>query len=695
MENKIKDQIFKMLLGVLVGFSINSYAHSYQSDEKEKEKIDVNIRLKEQEDFLLTVNCERSKSDWKGDIIAVVSWWDVKGEEQSQAVTSGNNWSAELESTGLNYSILCNQKHLGFSFQIIFIVHDNILEVNIPSSGITEVGEARLKSIRLLPRFGAAQEDNEGYLVLSKDVGVLCHFKDKYPTEKEIPVYGFEHCNMPLFGIVRGKSAMAGIIKCGQFDAQLYVSTNWGTEHQYAIDPVFTLRSFPEEKRLTDNLIVLYNFLPVAEASWLGIAKCYRQYNSVFREIKPLRERVTSSPELAYSSKALEVRLRLGVKPVPTPILEQTTENEPPVRIFLPFGKVCDIFKEFHRQGIDKVEFCLVGWNKSGHDGRFPQLFPVEPVLGGESELRKTITYGQSLGYQVVAHDAYTGGFSISEDWDEEFIRKKSDGQLLKGGKLAGGQCYKICLSRSYDLFAKRDMPRIRELGFKGVHYSDVLSIVGPTPCYDINHPLTRREDAEARNKILALSKNIFGGIQSEGPLDFTAPVLDRVLYISIHSKNSPLMELPYVDTMVPLYPAVYHGTLLYNIWNDCVNSSPGEIEYLKNIEYGGMPVAYFYGHFWLDPDKNWLGERDLRYDDKPALQKAVKGLYHVYDDLQKLNHLQMEFIEGHNKLSDGVFETVYSNGERVVVNYNDTLFRKGTGEEVPANGFSLLKPDK
>jgi len=130
---------------------------------------------------------------------------------------------------------------------------------------------------------------------------------------------------------------------------------------------------------------------------------------------------------------------------------------------------------------------------------------------------------------------------------------------------------------------------------------------------------------------------------------------------------------------------------MLYNIWNDCVNTGPGNKFYLKNIEYGGMPVAYFYGHFWLDPDKNWLGERDLRYDNKEGLQKAVESLRPVYDDLQKIKHLQMEFIEGHSQLAPGIFETVYSNGERVVVNYTDTPYRVATGEEVPANGFGLL----
>jgi len=46
-----------------------------------------------------------------------------------------------------------------------------------------------------------------------------------------------------------------------------------------------------------------------------------------------------------------------------------------------------------------------VGWNRGGHDGRDPQIFPAEPALGGDAGLRETIRHGQSLGYQMVAHD--------------------------------------------------------------------------------------------------------------------------------------------------------------------------------------------------------------------------------------------------------------------------------------------------
>jgi hypothetical protein len=51
-----------------------------------------------------------------------------------------------------------------------------------------------------------------------------------------------------------------------------------------------------------------------------------------------------------------------------------------------------------------------------------------------------------------------------------------------------------------------------------------------------------------------------------------------------------------------------------------------------------------------------------------------------------------MEFIEGHRKVADDVFETAYSNGQRVVVNYRGQPHTLPSGGVVPALGWALLK---
>lgn len=629
---------------------------------------------------------------WQSTGLAEIAYWDDAGAERRQEVVPKTGWTFEFHSAGNSRQVVCRQAELGFAFPMNFNADGDVLSVEVPAAGISETSGVRLKTLRLLPRFGAATEGEEGYLVIAQQSGATCLFRDKKPAEHWVSVYqSICQCPMPVFGAVRGTTGMAGIVASGQYDARVCISTAWGPRKEYAIDPAFTLRSAPKEPRLADNLAVQYHFLPADEASWLGVAKRYRQHNFVHRDIRPLRDRAASSPPLAYSAQALQVRVRLGVKPVPHEVTEQTPENEPPVRVFCDFARLRDIFDECDRQGIERAEFCLVGWNRGGHDGRYPQIFPVEPALGGETELRETIRHGQSLGYQVVAHDCYYGAYRISEDWSEAYLRKRFDGTPVKGGVWGGGQSYNICLVRADELFVRRDLPRIRQLGFQGCHYSDVLSILGPRPCFDPRHPQTRSQDAEAAVRILARARETFGGAQSEGSLDFAAPALDRLLYIDC-DKWSPLAKKPYVDSRVPLYQTVYHGVLLYNLSTEVVNSLPGEEGYLRNIEYGGAPLAYFYGHFLLDESKNWLGQRDYRYDDAEGLKQAVAGLRRVFDDLERLGHLQMEFLDGHRQLADEVFETTYSNGQRVVVNYGERPYSLSDGQTVSSRAYVLLE---
>jgi hypothetical protein len=639
----------------------------------------------------LTIHRTGSELQWEGLNLATVTWWDATGTEHAAVVSPESGWILRRQPLDDGCRVDGRQPQLGFALSLILSASGDVLKVRVPAASIAETGAAKLKTLRLLPRFGAAIEGDPGYLVTAQGVGTLCYFRAKQPAENLVPVYGdISNCVMPLFGIIRGMSGLVGIVTSGQFDAQLCISTNWGAQHQYSIDPVVSIRAIATEPRLADDLAVQYHFLSPAEANWVGVGKRYRKYNTDQRGVKSLRQRAVDSPELGYSAEAMEVRLRLGVKPVPYKIIEQTPETEPPVRVFLTFKRVRDIFDEFHRQGINQAEFVLVGWNRGGHDGRYPQIFPIEPTLGGEAELRKTITYGQSLGYQITAHTSFYNAYRIADNWSEAYLRKLPDGTFSKGGIWGGGQSYNICLSQASDLFAKKDLPRIRALGFKGL-YLDELTIFVPHPCYDPHHPETCREDAEAAVRILTLAGKLFGGAQSNGSLDFAASACDRMMYIC--PGESALLKLPYVDACIPLYPVVYHGVLLYNLSYLSLNTLPGETEYLRNIEYGGLPLEYFYGHFLLDPTQNWLGNRDYRYDSRTGLEEAVAGLRRVFNDVQTLKHLQLEFMEAHRRLAEGVVETTYGDGEHVVVNYNGQSYALPCGGSVPPHGYRLLQP--
>ena len=236
-------------------------------------------------------------------------------------------------------------------------------------------------------------------------------------------------------------------------------------------------------------------------------------------------------------------------------------------------------------------------------------------------------------------------------------------------------------------------MPRIRELGFQGAHYSDVLSMIGPRPCYDPRHPQTRRQDAEAAIRILARAQKVFGGVQSEGSLDFAAPALDRLLYIDC-DKWSPLRKKPYVDTRVPLYQTVYHGVLLYNLSTEVVNSQPGEDRLPAQHRVRRLAAGLLLRALPARQEaKNWLGQRDYRYDDGEGLKQTVAGLRRVSDDFQRLG-----------APADGVSRRPSADRRRGLRNHlrqrparggqlrRAAVFAVGEGEAVPPRAYLLIE---
>ena len=62
------------------------------------------------------------------------------------------------------------------------------------------------------------------------------------------------------------------------------------------------------------------------------IARCYRKYQLGRGAAVPLAEKAKTNPALAYAVTNMEVRIRQAWKPAPSPVLEQVTRNEPPVK---------------------------------------------------------------------------------------------------------------------------------------------------------------------------------------------------------------------------------------------------------------------------------------------------------------------------------------------------------------------------
>ena len=146
---------------------------------------------------------------------------------------------------------------------------------------------------------------------------------------------------------------------------------------------VYSLIPYLSACTLYEDISLLLITLPGANADYSAMARCYRNYLLKNGLCTRLSERAKTRPILKYLAEAPEIRIRMGWKPAPSPVAHQTPENEPEMKVACTFADVERLIAELQAQGVEKASLCLVGWNKSGHDGRYPQIFPVEEKLGG------------------------------------------------------------------------------------------------------------------------------------------------------------------------------------------------------------------------------------------------------------------------------------------------------------------------
>ncbi len=522
-----------------------------------------------------------------------------------------------------------------------------------------ELGDwSNIRSIDFAPLMGQAKSGDKGYYVIphgENGLGdsILCRFRARADHQMTL-----QRFLMPIWGVIHADQSFLAVVSSMTYEYELTVSVKQG---MYSCHPRFVLNGTATYEPITVEYILLSD-----TADYSTVALSYRAWREKHGEIHRYANRMQGRPAAQYTAESIYIRIRQGWKPVPPLIREQTIENEPEMYVASTFEDVSELLDTFKAHGIDKAEFCLVGWNKSGHDGRWPQTFPVEEKLGGEKALHRLTEKAANMGYAMVCHTNSTDAYSIADCWkDTDIIADQSGNRVKNVQPWSGGDMYQVCplcgLRQAREL-----LPKVRALGFSGTHYIDVITTVFPRACYDEQHPVTKRETAALWNRILRLARNEFGGISSEGTFDFSAPELDFGLYVSFGLKDSS-----FADACIPLWQLTYHGYVLSNPYTKTVN--PTESDLLKVAEYGGRPTFYYDSKF-VTPEEgkevNWMGEDDFHCHTKEDRESSAAYIARVYRWYEGIRYLQLIPMRHHEMLEDGTRKITYENGDVMTVNY-------------------------
>ena len=553
---------------------------------------------------------------------------------------------------------------------------DGAFRFFIPIRELTD----NIDSIDVIGGFSKARKGEEGYFVLPpNDIGSFTQDNGRVQVRR---------MGLPIFGMKNPRSTYVGIVKGLRFEFSAIVEAKDG---EYTLFPRFHIRGI--EFAPYEDLIVDFYELKGDDANYSGMGRTYRKYQLDRGEVRPIKERIKTSPSLKYTAESIFVRIKHGTKARDMRYPFQTDENEPYLPVAMDFDGFKKKTQEIYDAGMRNVEMCFVGWHVGGFDGRFPDLFPVEEKFGGEAKMKEAIEHGKKLGFQMTNHVCNTDFYRVAKRFSEYAVAKTEDGIMRPYAFMSGGRAYNPCFQVVCDRYIDEDYEGLNKLGFtKGTQHIDVTSAIMPYTCHDPRHPCNRKQTAEYQNKIGEKCQKYFGGFSSEAGYDHVARTLDYVLYTNTFFHNKVMWKkwkkkpnFMLDNRTIPLWQIIYHGIILSNSDWDTVDfykplkdtSDPvlktaktPEFNLWRRLqfwEYGGRPTFYWYNARYVDEIKK------------------------IYDQYQPMVYLQYEFMDFHGEIADNVFVTRYSDGSEVITNYTKKPFAY-KGQTVPAEDFKLFR---
>ncbi len=573
---------------------------------------------------------------------------------------------------------------LKIGFSVKFEIEKDYLKINIPEEDLREDGKFRIVSLGIFPFLGAASEDDRGYVFVPDGPGAIGYFK--HPKQREnllASVYGpdldmfsfglpeEENFRMPVFGLVKNESAFLAIITEGNFNTNINYSPGGYIIDLDRISAEFIFRnkvlvpirkgywiSKVANKLLKGEREIRYIFLEGKKANYVGMAKRYREYLLQEKGLQMLECDERPPLDLRVFCAAREKGI------IVDHFIKVTS-----------FDEIKQILEALNEKGVERIDLTLIGWQKGGYESFYPNRLPVEAKLGGERGLKDLAQYAKNRGIYLYLEDDYVSAFSSAKGFYPPRDAVRGLNKLVMVDNREGKR-FLLNPYLAYQKFAQRDIPKIREYGVNGLGFSQIGNVV--LSDHNRKHPLQREESASYYLQILNLAKDNFQKVLIQGGNMYALRYVDKIISVPLEGSNYSVL-----DEDIPFYQIVLHGIIPYTGPVANLRYSP-RIQFLKQVEYGALPL------FELTYEKSVL-LRKTNYNRLFSsyymdwIDEVVKEYHEINENM---GYLQSQFIQDHQKLTHGVYQTTYEDGTKVIVNYNEEEY---TNKDIRVKGLNYL----
>lgn len=566
------------------------------------------------------------------------------------------------------------------------------LTAEVDSSKIYSTKEYPAYSIRLLEFFGAASQNDKGYIVLPDGSGSIINFDNNgnkdYTGIIKTQVYGkdltlrevkmtkkVQKSALPVFGIKNSDSSFLGIVENGDFYCNISGSPSGISSSYNTAFAEFTVRPKDEmvirnpsfgETDLSTNVYqkyqydgkctVRYKFLYNEKSNYASMAVFYRNYLIEKNELPEIlkNDKMPFYAEILGSYDTTE-----AVMGLPRNVVKALTTTQ----------ETREIFDNLKDAGIDNIILKYNGWFNEGILHKIPVNINIDSVVGSRKEFMQLNDYIKKSGGEFFPDVSFM------------FVNREGNGFNLKKdtARLTYGDLaiiYPFSMAQEYINYAGRKkyvtamsvlpnyvsefMKSYKKLKIDGVSLRDITDNLDS----DFNET-----SFYGRDKVLSIIVNQLKSLNDE-KISILGNNSNKYAFKYInHVLNIPMIDSGYTVTNypVPFLQMVLHGHIGFT--GEALNSSADrEMKFLKTVESGGgiySVLSY--------KDSSELKNTDFNSYYATNYKNQIDYLKTIYNDASKyLNGTYDKEIINHEKLLENVYKTTYSNGSYTIVNYND-----------------------
>lgn len=562
------------------------------------------------------------------------------------------------------------------------------------------------RKLALLEYFGAAPGGEQGGIFYPDGSGTLISFGDAANPNvvKGItkPVYGTDDAltpafkagteqpiRLPVFGMLRADSAFLGVIEQGDATAELTVQLSESAQPANRVYPSFTLRQKNEfdfgdvagagfkwtvydKKGYDGEIRVRYFLLPDEQATVGRLAGVYREYllKNEFIKKQTLSEH---TPFYLHT---------MGTFTHPDTVLGISVNVKDTLTTF---SQAEEMAAGLLDAGVKNLKLRYTGWANGGLENTAYRSVRPERKLGGKKGLTalsaalKVLGVGfyPDLEFLYVRKDTIFDAFSSGKH-AIRMLDKKIGGSvaLYYGNHVPDPDRFAYAVSPDVSLkFAENAAKQREKLNLDAVSVGSLGESLYSNFASSRYH--NRQMSQDTFTKLAALFAE--NPLMTSGGNAYVLPYAGDVVNIPSDSSRYQLRQ-----QRVPFLQMVLHGLVDYA--GAALNLS-GDYEtavLTAAMNGGGVQYLLNYDHVKYLRETAWSDYFATAYQDwKDEAARAYRRLSAVLDRVRSAE------MQDFRVLSEQVYETVYSDGHSVIVNFSNAPYHDSRGT-VPARDFVL-----